>query len=103
MRDPLETIAAFVDAFVTAWPTREAGVLGDYFTEEAVYRNGPLEPVAGRPAIVATLGSFMSMGGSVSVDMVHVLADGPLVMTERVDHFTSGGRSVALPVAGSSN
>lgn len=99
-REPLETIAAFVDAFVAAWPTGDAGPLGDYFTERAVYHNGPLVPVTGRAAIVATLESFMVMGGRVSVDMVHVLVDGPLVMTERVDYFVAAGRSIALPVFG---
>lgn len=99
-RGPLETIAAFVDDFVTAWPAGDASRLGEYFTESAVYHNGPLEPVVGRSAIVATVESFMGMGGSVSVDMVHVLVDGPLVMTERVDYFVAGGRSLALPVCG---
>jgi limonene-1,2-epoxide hydrolase len=100
MPEPLETIAAFVDAFVAAWPTGEADVLGRYFTEDAVYHNGPLAPVVGRAAIVATIESFMGMGGTVTVDMVHALAVGPLVMTERVDYFVADGRTFALPVAG---
>lgn len=74
--------------------------MGDFFTENAVYRNGPLDPVTGRTAIVATLETFMGMGGRVSVDMVHSLVDGPLVMTERVDYFVNGGHSIALPVFG---
>ena len=98
--EPLETIAAFVDAFVTAWPAGDASPLGDYFTENAVYHNGPLEPVTGRAAIVATLGSFMTLGGRVSVDLVHTLAVDTLVMTERVDYLVTGGRSIALPVVG---
>lgn len=100
MREPVETIAAFVDAFVTAWPTRRAGPLGDFFTTDAVYHNGPLPPVAGRAAIVETLEAVMLIGGRVSVEMVHVVADGDLVMTERVDYLVVDGRSVALPVLG---
>lgn len=71
-----------------------------FFTEDAVYRNGPLEAVSGRDAIVATLASFMTLGGRVSVEMVHALVDGNLVMTERVDFFESRGRSLELPVVG---
>jgi limonene-1,2-epoxide hydrolase len=100
MRQPLETIGAFVDAFVAAWPTGDARSLGDFFTEDAVYRNGPLAPVAGRAAIVETLEGFMAMGGRVSVEMVHVVADGDVVMTERVDYFEANDRLVSLPVLG---
>ncbi|HEY1653072.1 MAG TPA: limonene-1,2-epoxide hydrolase family protein [Acidimicrobiales bacterium] len=100
MRAPLETINAFVDAFAAAWPTADAGSLGDFFTEDSVYRNGPLAPVAGRAAIVETLEAMMSMGGRVSVEMVHVVADGNLVMTERVDFIVVDGRSAALPAFG---
>lgn len=100
MRAPLETIDAFVDAFVTAWPTGDAASLGDFFTEDAVYHNGPLAPVAGRAAIVETLEALMAMGGRVSVEMVHVVADGDVVMTERIDFFEANDRSVSLPVLG---
>jgi limonene-1,2-epoxide hydrolase len=100
MTEPLETIGAFVDAFVAAWPTGEAGSLGDFFTEDAVYHNGPLAPVAGRAAIVQTLEALMAIGGRVSVDMVHVVANGNVVMTERVDVLEANDRSVTLPVLG---
>lgn len=96
----MQTIAAFVDAFVDAWPSGDAGALAGFFTEDAVYRNGPLEPVSGRAAIVATLESFMAIGGSVSVDLVHVVAEGPLVMAERVDYLMTEGRSIPMPVLG---
>ncbi len=100
MREPLETIDAFVDAFVAAWPTGDARSLADFFTEDAVYRNGPLAPVAGRSAIVETLEALMATGGRVSVDMVHVVADGNVVMTERIDFLEANDRSVSLPVLG---
>ncbi|HWF15895.1 MAG TPA: limonene-1,2-epoxide hydrolase family protein [Acidimicrobiales bacterium] len=100
MTEPRETIAAFVDAFVAAWPTGVAASLGDFFAEDAVYHNGPLAPVAGRAAIVENLESLMAVGGRVSVDMVHVVADGGVVMTERVDFLEADGRRIALPVLG---
>jgi limonene-1,2-epoxide hydrolase len=100
MREPLETIDAFVDAFVAAWPTGDARSLADFFTEDAVYRNGPLAPVAGRTAIVEALGALMAVGGRVSVDLVRVVADGNVVMTERVDIFEANDRSITLPVLG---
>jgi limonene-1,2-epoxide hydrolase len=100
MREPRETIGAFVDAFVAAWPTGDASRLADFFTEDAAYCNGPLEPVLGRRAILSALGAFMEVGGRVSVDMLHVVSEGELVMTERVDYLEVDGRRVAMPVAG---
>ncbi len=35
------------------------------------------------------------------VDIIHMLAEGAIVMTERVDHFTrDDGRTISLPVMG---
>ncbi len=65
-----------------------------------MYRNGPLEPVAGRAAIAASLEVMMSMGGHVSVDLRHVVVNGDVVMTERRDSITADGRSAELPVLG---
>jgi limonene-1,2-epoxide hydrolase len=100
MREPLETIGAFVAAFVAAWPTKSASALGEFFTADAVYRNGPLPPVSGRAEIVAAIEGLMQIGGQVSVDLFHVVADGDVVMTERVDHLVVDGRAGALPVLG---
>jgi limonene-1,2-epoxide hydrolase len=97
---PFDIVQAFVDAFIAAWPSGDAEMPASFFTDDAVYQNGPLDPVHGRNAIRATLADFMAMGGEVAVDMGHVLAEGNLVMTERVDHFTLAGRRVSLPVMG---
>ncbi|MHB8437843.1 MAG: limonene-1,2-epoxide hydrolase family protein [Acidimicrobiales bacterium] len=43
---------------------------------------------------------MMRLGGEVDVEMVHLLADGPIVMTERVDYWTSGDVTASLRVAG---
>jgi limonene-1,2-epoxide hydrolase len=59
-----------------------------------------MDPVVGRHAILAELTSFMAMGGDVSVEIVHLMADGPFVMTERIDHFAKWGRTISLPVMG---
>jgi len=43
----------------------------------------------------------MSMGGQVDVDILHMVAQGPIVMTERVDHFTrDDGTTISLPMMG---
>lgn len=54
----------------------------------------------GRTAILANLAGFMTLGGRVAVDMIHVVADGPAVMTKRVDHFITDNGRISLPVMG---
>jgi limonene-1,2-epoxide hydrolase len=101
MPTPVETVEDFMVAFMTAWPTADTTALASFFSEEAVYRNGPLEPVRGRTAIEATFAQFMRVGGQVDVDIVHMLAEGPIVMTERVDHLTrADGTTASLPMMG---
>jgi limonene-1,2-epoxide hydrolase len=40
------------------------------------------------------------MGGEVNVDLRHIVVDGPVVMTERVDHVTLGEKTASLLIAG---
>jgi limonene-1,2-epoxide hydrolase len=96
-----QTVQDFISAFKKAWPTADPAPLGSFFQENATYHNIPLEPVTGRSAILSTFAQFMSMGGEVDVDIVHMVAEGTIVMTERVDHFTNDdGTTVSLPMMG---
>ncbi len=97
---PAEVVHTFIEAFIAAWPGRDAARLGPLFTEDAVYQNMPLDAVRGREAIVATFAEFMEMGGAVDVDIIHMVADGPIVMTERVDYFVGDGGTISLPLMG---
>ena len=90
----------FMAAFVEAWPTGDAVTLGRFFSEDVEYCNGPLAPVRGRGAIVAELAGMMILGGEVDADIRHLLSDGAVVMTERVDYVTLGGKTASLRVAG---
>jgi limonene-1,2-epoxide hydrolase len=95
-----EVVRDFMAAFMTAWPTGDATTLSRFFSEDADYCNGPLEPVHGREAIVADLAQMMSLGGEVDADIRHLLSDGAVVMTERVDFVRLDGKTAALRIAG---
>jgi limonene-1,2-epoxide hydrolase len=75
--------------FCAAW-SDDIGTaeLAAFFTDDAVYHNLPLAPVAGKEAIATTIASFIGPGapGIESVDfrVIHIAAHGPVVMTERV-------------------
>ena len=95
-----EVVRDFMEAFVEAWPTGNAVMLGRFFSEDAEYCNGPLAPVHGREAIVADLAGMMTLGGEVEADVRHLLSDGAIVMTERVDCVRLGSKTASLRVAG---
>jgi limonene-1,2-epoxide hydrolase len=91
-----ETVKRFIDS----WPGGDPAGLAAFFTEDAVYHNIPMEPVVGRAAIEATFAFFFSLASRIEFETTHLLEEGPVVMTERVDRFTSPDRTVALPVMG---
>ena len=95
-----EIVQDFIATFIEVWPGGDVSRLGSFFSEDAVYHNMPMEPVRGRAAIESNFEEFMSMGGQVGVDVAHVVTDGPIVMTERVDHFIGDELTISLPIMG---
>jgi limonene-1,2-epoxide hydrolase len=100
MDEASQAVMAFREATKAAWPTGDATTLACFFSEDAEYRNCPLKPVRGREAILASLTEQMGIGGEVDADIINMISDGSIVMTERVDYWTSHERSIALRVMG---
>ena len=91
--------------FCAAWSDNIATAeLAAFFTDDAVYHNIPIAPITGREAIASTIASFIRPGapGIEAIDfrVINIAANGPVVMTERVDVFTLPGKSFELPVMG---
>jgi len=107
MESPIELVRRFCAAWGKDTATAE---LAAFFTDDAVYHNIPMAPVIGREAIANNIASFIRPGkaaapGIVPVEsidfrIINVAANGPVVMTERVDVFTLAGKSFELPVMG---
>jgi limonene-1,2-epoxide hydrolase len=99
----METPIEVVRRFCAAWSDNvEAAELAAFFTDDAVYQNIPFEAVAGRDAIADNIDSFVRPGppGIESIDfrVMNIAANGPVVMTERVDVFRLPDKSFELPV-----
>src|SRR6185503_6976713 len=107
MESPIELVRRFCAAWGNNMATAE---LAAFFTDDAVYHNIPFAPVIGREAIGKNIGSFIRPGkaaapGVVPVEgiefrIINFAANGPVVMTERVDVFKLPGKSFELPVMG---
>jgi limonene-1,2-epoxide hydrolase len=101
MESPIEVMRRFC----AGWSDNmEAVELAAFFAEDAVYHNIPQEPVTGRENIATTIASVLRPGppGIEGIDfrVINIAANGPVVMTERVDVFTLPGKSFELPVMG---
>jgi limonene-1,2-epoxide hydrolase len=70
------------------------------FTDGAVYHNIPMQAVTGPDAIREVLNGFISSSSEVQWDLLHIVADAGVVMTERVDKFKMNDTWIELPVMG---
>jgi limonene-1,2-epoxide hydrolase len=89
-----------VREFCAAWEAMDQQRIVDAFTDDAVYHNMPMAPAAGKEAIKSLLGFILGPASSVKFDIKHIVADGNTVLTERVDTFQMGDKTVALEVMG---
>ena len=101
MESPIELVRRFCAAWSENLGTTE---LAAFFTDDAVYHNIPMKPVTGRDAIANAIASFIRPGApgieSIEFRVMNIAAEGPVVMTERVDVFKLPGKSFELPVMG---
>ena len=94
--------SAIITAFVREFdvPAPDGARLGGYFTEDAVYHNIPMQPMTGRAAIQAFLGGMTGDMKSAGWEVLHQVAQGDVVMNERIDRFINTGKSIAIRVTG---
>jgi limonene-1,2-epoxide hydrolase len=101
MPSPIDVVRRFCDAWSEDMDAQE---LAAFFTDDAVYHNIPMEPVSGRAAIAENFATFIRPGppGVEGLDLriINIAADGPIVMTERIDVFKLPGKSFEVPVMG---
>src|SRR6266576_2525255 len=101
MEKPIDLVSRFCAGWANDLGAED---LAAFFTDDAVYYNIPFEPVTGRENIANTIASFIRPGPPgierIEFRVINIAADGPVVMTERVDVFTLPDKSFELPVMG---
>ena len=99
MEKPMDVVRRFCAAWSDDASTAE---LAAFFTDDAVYHNIPMAPVIGRENIAKNIASFIRPGApgimGIKFRLIHIAANGPVVMTERVDAFRLPNKSFELPV-----
>jgi limonene-1,2-epoxide hydrolase len=94
--ESIALIGNFIDACVRANPQEFANC----FTEDATWWNAPSKAVEGREAIRETFCRGAERMAALSWEVLHIPADGDIVMVERVDNFLTGETRVSVPCVG---
>jgi len=95
-RESIALIRRFIESCVRADPEEFAG----YFTNDATWWNAPWNSVQGREAIRETLRRGAERMGALPWEIRHIVAQGDIVMVERVDNFLVGDTRVSVPCVG---
>jgi len=88
-----------VREFCAVWERGELERFADFVAEDAVFHMLPLEPTSGLAAIREECRKLDFLG-RVRVEILHLVAAGELVFTERIDHLKKPDHEGALPVVG---
>ena len=98
---PIDVVRAFCAAWSKDASTAE---LAAFLTDDAVYHNMMMDPVSGKAAIANNFATFIRPGApnieTLHLRIMNIAANGPVVLTERVDSFKTPNRSFDLPVMG---
>jgi limonene-1,2-epoxide hydrolase len=95
-----ENPAELVRRFCAVWADGDLDAIMAFFADDAVYHNIPVAPVRGRDAIRETIAGFTAGVDKLEFRVTNLAANGDVVLTERVDVFVTGDRSIELPVMG---
>jgi limonene-1,2-epoxide hydrolase len=87
-------------AFIAAWSRLNADEIVSYFTEDGIYHNMPMQPVAGREALRKFIGAFLQGWTETKWDVLTIVSKGNVVVAERLDRTLAAGKKIDLPCCG---
>ena len=86
--------------FIISWSNLDADELVEYFTDDGVYHNMPMEPVAGKENIRQFINGFIQPWTNTTWDILSIISKGDIVIAERLDRTIAGEKKVNLPCVG---
>ena len=96
----MEANERIVRDFITAWTRLDAKEIAAYFTDDGVYHNIPMAPIAGRANVENLIRGFIGSWTQTKWDVLNIACSGNVVIAERVDRIRAGDKSCDLPVVG---
>ncbi len=86
--------------FCKAFSRQDLQEILDFFSDDAVYHNIPMAPAEGKPAVEAMLKQFVDPNATADFEIRNLAVNGNVVLTERLDRLSIGGKPVELSVMG---
>lgn len=78
-----------VNDFCAAWPSHDLNTILSFFADNGAYRmTETMEPAKGKEAMAARIKTIIE--AVVRFDVLESFVRGPMVINERIDHFSSG-------------
>lgn len=97
MSDPPESV---IRKFLAAFPASDVAELISFFSDDAVYVDGPRGVHRGVDAIRTEFEVQVQVVPSTAVDIKSLVSDGGTVMVERAECFEVGGKPIDHEVVG---
>jgi limonene-1,2-epoxide hydrolase len=91
---------SIVRSFIAAWSRLDVDEIVGFFAEDGVYHNMPTGPVTGHANLRAFIGGFTRGWTGTRWEVVTLVGHGDVVVAERVDRTSIGGRLIELPCCG---
>ena len=96
MSEPID----IVRDFCAVWAKGDYDAVMDFFTDDIVYHNIPVDPMVGKDAVRGMMAMFTTGVERIEFRVDNIAATGNVVLTERVDFFFLSDKTIELPVMG---
>lgn len=90
---------AIVESFCEAWSAMNFAAVIDHLHDDIFYHNIPMQPLHGIDAVRDYLQNAWQFEAC-EWRLLNIVANGDIVMTERIDEFIIDGNRVSLPLMG---
>ena len=71
-----------------------------FFSDDGVYHNMPMGPVAGRANVEQLIRGFIASWTETTWDILNIVCSGDVVIAERIGRTRAGDKAVDLPCVG---
>jgi limonene-1,2-epoxide hydrolase len=89
-----------VDRLVASWRRGDVEDMLRCCADDVRYQNMPMAPSMGTAALREVQDEFFSMAQDFHIEVHRQVCSGNVVMHERTDSFSIGGKPVTLPICG---
>lgn len=87
-----------VRAELHAWERADTDEILSHLTDDAVWHMMPFAPIRGHDELRKALETYWKRGTPTEFEILNLAAEGNVVLTERVDHWETEGRTRDYPV-----